>query len=76
MREQGSSFVQNDITRNAWVWGALVLCILLLLAAVYVPFLSSILQVIDPGVEGWALVLGMSLIVWVVGSILKQFQAE
>jgi Ca2+-transporting ATPase len=42
-----------------------------LLAAVYVPGLAQILQVADPGLEGWALVLGMSLIPLIGGQVLK-----
>jgi Ca2+-transporting ATPase len=59
MRDRGTGLLQNAIARNLYVWGALVLCVLLLLAAVYVPVLADILAVVDPGLKGWALVLGM-----------------
>lgn len=72
MRERGSSFLRNDITGNSFVWGALVLCTGLLLAAVYVPGLAAVLKVADPGARGWAVVIGMSLTPWAIGQILKR----
>ncbi|MHB8862329.1 MAG: cation-translocating P-type ATPase [Pirellulaceae bacterium] len=71
LRDAGSGFVRNDITRNPFVWGAVVLCIGLLLAAVYVPGLGKVLQVVEPGRTGWLLLLGMSFVPWIVGQLLK-----
>jgi hypothetical protein len=39
----------------------------LLIAAVYLPGLSAVLKTQDPGLRGWPLVLGMSLIPFVLG---------
>ncbi|MGC9357997.1 MAG: cation-translocating P-type ATPase, partial [Anaerolineae bacterium] len=74
MRDRGSHFINNDIVKNPWVWGAVALCILLILAAVYVPFLAQLLSIQDPGLNGWLLVLGMSLVTWVVGQTLKELK--
>ena len=71
MRDSGSGIIRNDITANPFVWGALGLCAGLLILAVYLPGLSSILKVVDPGMDGWVLVLGMSLIPLAVGQILN-----
>jgi Ca2+-transporting ATPase len=71
MRSAGSDIFRNEVTRNPYVWGALLLCIGLLLAAVYVPPLASILRVTPPTLEGWGLVIGMSLIPLVIGQIIK-----
>jgi Ca2+-transporting ATPase len=71
MRDRGTGFVGNAITRNPYIWGALAVCVLLLLGAVYVPVLAKVLAIVDPGLEGWGLVLGMSLIPWAVGQALK-----
>ena len=54
MRDQGSKFLQNDVTKNPFVWGALVLCTALLVAAVYFPGLSLVLHVVRPDTAGWA----------------------
>ncbi|MFO7562586.1 MAG: cation-transporting P-type ATPase [Enhygromyxa sp.] len=64
-----SGAVNNEVTRNPWVWGAVVLCVALVLAAVYVPGLSSVLQVGDPGARGWTLVVAASLIPLVLGQL-------
>jgi Ca2+-transporting ATPase len=67
MRDKSSSFFNNAIVRNPFVWGALVLCTLLLAATVYVPLLAQVLNVANPGVKGWLLVFIMSLLPMVVG---------
>jgi Ca2+-transporting ATPase len=72
MRDQGSNFLRNEITRNLYVWGALALCAILLLTAVYLPGLSDVLKVVNPGSKGWMLIIGMSLLPWAIGQILKQ----
>jgi Ca2+-transporting ATPase len=71
MGDSRSGSLRSDITRNPFVWGALALCAALLLLAVYVPGLASILRLVDPGREGWTLVLGMSLIPLAVGQTLR-----
>ena len=70
MRNRGTPFLGNEITSNPYIWGALVLCAGLLLAAVYLPGVSDVLQVVDPGARGWALILSMSLIPWLVGQVI------
>jgi Ca2+-transporting ATPase len=72
MREQGSDFFRNDIMRSRYIWGALVLCLGLLLIAIYFPMLSQLLELEGPGFSGWALALGFSAIPWIVGQMLKQ----
>lgn len=72
LRDRGSSFLRNDITRNRFVWGALALCSGLLLAAVYLPGLAAVLKVTDPGARGWILVVVMSLIPWAIGQVLNE----
>ena len=71
MRDHGTGLIDNDVVRNPWIWGALALCTVLLVAAVYVPGLADLLQVERPGAEGWALILGASSIPWFAGLIAK-----
>ncbi len=73
MRDPGSRFLHNDVTLNKYVWGALGLCVGLLLLAVYVPLLADLLSVVNPGANGWGVIIGMSLIPWAVGQTLAQF---
>jgi len=71
MRDPGSHPLRNDVVRNPWIWGALALCAGLLLAAVYLPGLAGVLGLLDPGRRGWALALGLSLVPWAVGLVLR-----
>ncbi|MFW6099198.1 MAG: cation transporting ATPase C-terminal domain-containing protein [Thermodesulfobacteriota bacterium] len=68
--------LDNVITRNPYMWGAIGFCILLLLAAVYVPGLSQLLRTEAPGFRGWLVILGMSFLPFVVGQILRRVQKE
>ncbi|MDY6954711.1 MAG: cation-transporting P-type ATPase, partial [Thermodesulfobacteriota bacterium] len=49
MRDRGSRLLQNEITGNRFVWGALGLCTILLLATVFLPGLSHVLKTANPG---------------------------
>ncbi len=74
LRAPGTSLLRNDIVRNPWVAGAILLCIVLLLAAVYVAPLSAVLKTSPPGGAGWLLLLGMSLVPLLVGQAWREFQ--
>lgn len=71
MRGTGAGRVKNDITKNGWVWGALAVCIVLTLIAVYVPPLAQVLDVVPPTLEQWEIVVAASLVPAVVGLIRK-----
>jgi P-type Ca2+ transporter type 2C len=71
MRDRESGVLDNEIVRNPWIWGALALCLVLLLAAVYVPGLNTVLKVTDPGLNGWILVAAASVLPLIVGQALK-----
>jgi P-type Ca2+ transporter type 2C len=73
MRNVGTNIGRNAITTNPYVWGALVLCGILLLLAVYLPLLATVLRTVPIGLNGWLLVLGMSLLPTIVGQVLKEF---
>ncbi|NDJ35500.1 MAG: HAD-IC family P-type ATPase, partial [Chloroflexi bacterium] len=65
--------IKNEVTTNLYVWGALVLCSLLLVGTVYVPFMSNVLNTVNPGAQGWLLIAGGSLFPLVVGQIALLF---
>ncbi len=73
LRDMDSSLTDNDIVRNRWIWGAIGLCIALLVLAVYLPGLSGVLQTrrLDP--VGWGVVLGLSLVPVLIGQLLRGF---
>jgi Ca2+-transporting ATPase len=76
LRNPGSGMFDNDIVKNPYVAGSLLLCVALLMAAVYLPGLSGILQTRNPGFQGWLLILGMSLVPFVWGQGLRFLQAR
>ena len=71
--ETGSAF-DSRLFANGWLWGAVVLCILLQLAAVYVPFLQSILHTAPLDARDWGLVAGCALLPLGVIEIVKGIQ--
>jgi Ca2+-transporting ATPase len=73
MRDYGSELPWNDITRNRFVWGALALCVGLLLLVVYVPLFASVMKITPPSPKGWLLTVAMSLVPLTYGQIVKTF---
>jgi Ca2+-transporting ATPase len=69
MRDSRSPLVKNEITRNPWIWAALLVCLALIGVAVHLPQLAAILSLADPGLDGWGLALGMSLVPLLVGQV-------
>jgi len=67
MRDRGSNMLRNDITQNPFVWGAFLVCLALLLSAVYFPPLAAVLRVTAPTVNEWLLIIGMSFVPLIVG---------
>ncbi|MDX1586581.1 MAG: cation-transporting P-type ATPase, partial [Balneolaceae bacterium] len=72
MRTEGSAMFSNTITRNPYVWGALGLCVILILIAVYVPVLANVMQIVPPDFYGWLIVIGMSLTPLIAGQVYKR----
>ena len=62
MRGRGSRMLANDVVRNPWIWGALTLCLGLLIAAVHLPPLAAVLGTAPPGAAGWALAASAGLV--------------
>ncbi|MEX0964398.1 MAG: cation-transporting P-type ATPase [Pseudohongiellaceae bacterium] len=73
MRSTMSQILNNEITRNVWVWAAIVLCVLLILAAVYTPVLATVLELENPGRDGWLLIIAMSLIPLATAPLVRLF---
>lgn len=69
MRSVGTGIIRNDMTGNPYIWGAILTCGVLLAAAVYMPFLASILHVVVPTIEEWLIILAASLVPLVGGQI-------
>ncbi|GAB5511635.1 MAG: calcium-translocating P-type ATPase, SERCA-type [Hyphomicrobiales bacterium] len=69
MRDASDNPFWNAIVRNNYVWAALGLCIVLLLATVYLPALRAALSIVPPTLEGWLTVLICSLMPLVTGQL-------
>ncbi|MEX0876240.1 MAG: HAD-IC family P-type ATPase [Phycisphaerales bacterium] len=67
LRDKRSGIFDNEIVRNKWMWGALGICALLLVAAVYLPGLSTVLGTENPGRTGWLMILCGSLVPLILG---------
>ncbi len=67
LRDRNTPFWKNDVTTNPWIWGAWGVCIILLVAAVYLGPLAGVLQTTAPGGLGWGVILGASLIPALIG---------
>ncbi|WRH86780.1 cation-transporting P-type ATPase [Nguyenibacter sp. L1] len=60
MRDPRAGVLVNDVTRNGWLWGALVLCGVLLALPPYLGPISHPLHLVPPTATMWAVVLGCS----------------
>ncbi|MEZ5558091.1 MAG: cation-transporting P-type ATPase [Pseudomonadales bacterium] len=73
VRARGSSLVSNEITRDPFVWGAVVLCGVLIALPVYTPVLGTILGLALPGPAGIGIALAFSFVPLLVGQIERSF---
>ena len=71
VRSTTESVFTRDVFRNLWLWAAVVVCLLLQLAAVYVPVLQRALRTVPPSPRDWALIVGLSLLPVVVVELVK-----
>jgi Ca2+-transporting ATPase len=76
MRGPQSGAVRNEITRNPWVWAAVVLCVALILGALYLPPVAAILSLSAPGAGAWAVIVVMSLLPVCLGPLVRAFGAR
>lgn len=76
LRGSRGGFFRNNITRNPYIWGALIFCTIITVSAVYLPGPARILKLTDPGLAGWLIVLGMSLLPLVISQIIRWFTVK
>jgi len=61
MRHPQSGPLRNEVTRNPWVWGALLLCTVLLAVPPYVEPMAHVMHLAPPTPAMWAIIIGMSI---------------
>ena len=76
MRSDLGHVIKNEITRNIWIWLALALCLMLILTAVYAPVLRTVMQLYDPGLEGWLVITVASLVPLVTAPVVRRIARE
>ncbi|MDH3267034.1 MAG: HAD-IC family P-type ATPase, partial [Gammaproteobacteria bacterium] len=76
MRNNVKCIIDNEISRNLWVWIALAVCTALILAAVYVPLLGDVLRLADPGKVGWIVIGFASLVPLISAPVVAQISSQ
>jgi len=61
MRHPQSRLLRNEVTRNLWLWGALLLCTALLVAPPYIAPMAEVMHLTPPTPAMWAIILAMSI---------------
>jgi Ca2+-transporting ATPase len=72
MRGDDANIFKNDITSNRWVWGAIGLCLVLIIGAVTLPVLSDVMTLTADGMTTWLVALGASLIPLILGPLSRK----
>jgi len=62
MRHPKSGLFRNEVTRNPWLWGALLLCTALLAMPPYLTPMADALHLAPPTPIMWSLILGLSAV--------------
>jgi P-type Ca2+ transporter type 2C len=57
MCDPDSPLIRNEVTRNPWVWGSLLLCTVLLVTPAYLPPLAHVLHLVQPDLRMWTVIL-------------------
>jgi P-type Ca2+ transporter type 2C len=61
-RSQRRSAFTDTLFTNGWLWAAVAICLMLQIAAVYLPLLQKVLQTVPPTLADWGVITGCSLI--------------
>jgi len=69
VRDSDVGILRNDVTRNPYVWGAILLCLGLISIALWYPPLATLLRLDVPGPRGLGLAACASLVPLVLGQL-------
>jgi len=76
VRSQRRSAFTARLFTNGWLWGAVAVCLLLQLAAVYVPFLQTVLHTVPLTSADWGVIAACSLLPVAVVELVKVVQRQ
>jgi Ca2+-transporting ATPase len=75
-RSETQSAFGKGFFRNAWLWGAVLICVLLQGAAVFIPFLRGVLHTEMPSGMDWLIIVVCSLSPIAIVEVVKIFQRQ
>ncbi|MFP4115033.1 MAG: cation-translocating P-type ATPase [Spirochaetales bacterium] len=75
MRGSRAHVLRNDIVANPWVWGAIALCLALVVAVATLPGISAILSLVTVSRSGWYLAVGASFLPLLAGPFVGRLVA-
>ena len=73
-RSQNRSIFTSRLFTNGWLWGAVGICLILQVAAVYLPLLQTVLHTVPPTTSEWGVIAACSLAPVVVVEFVKLTQ--
>jgi len=73
-RSQVRSAFTSRLFTNSWLWAAVVMCLILQAAAVYLPLLQQVLHTVPPTVSDWGVIGACSLMPVAVVEFVKVIQ--
>ncbi len=73
-RSQKRSAFTSRLFTNVWLWAAVVGCLVLQAAAVYVPLLQRVLHTVPPSISEWGVIAGCSLLPVALVELVKVIQ--
>ena len=73
-RSQRRSAFTSRLFTNGWLWAATGICLILQVAAVYLPLLQKVLHTVPPTVSDWGVITACSLLPIVVVELVKVIQ--
>jgi Ca2+-transporting ATPase len=73
-RSQSRSAFTDRLFTNGWLWAAVVMCLILQAAAVYLPLLQKVLHTVPPTASDWGLIAACSLLPLAVVELVKAIQ--
>ncbi|MEG9328324.1 cation-transporting P-type ATPase [Salinimicrobium catena] len=71
MREAKENVFNNQVTRNKYVWLAVIFCVAVLMAAYFIPVLAEVLSFVSLGSREWILIAVASLLPTIIIQIIK-----
>lgn len=69
MRSRKSGFLRNEVTKNRWVWMAVLICMVVLAGIYFFPQVQQVLEIEPLGWSTWGIIAGNSLMITVIGHV-------